>query len=155
MSNHQVSRIYVDTSVFGGCFDKEFSIDSLRFFDYVNKNLIKVLISPVLLDELEDAPQNVKDILIQIPKENIEVMELTDEVFDLRNSYINNEILTEKWIDDATHVALATINKADAIVSWNFRHIVRLDKIKMYNQINVQSGYNVLTIISPKEIFYE
>jgi hypothetical protein len=50
---------------------------------------------------------------------------------------------------------LATVYRADAIVSWNFRHIVRLDKIKMFNQINLLNGYGILTIISPKEVYYE
>lgn len=90
-----------------------------------------------------------------IPKNNIEILELTDEALDLRNQYIKNKVLSEKWLDDATHVALATINRADAIVSWNFRHIVRLDKIKMFNQINLLNGYGMLTIITPKEISYE
>jgi len=53
--------------------------------------------------------------------------------------------------DDMTHVAAATIARVDAIVSWNFKHIVRLDKMKSYNQVNLQNGYGILTIISPKE----
>jgi hypothetical protein len=97
----------------------------------------------------------VKKILLNIPKSNTEFLELTDEVYDLRNAYISNRILTKKWIEDATHVVLATIYRADAIVSWNFSHIVRLDKIKMFNQINLLKGYGMLTIISPKEIYYE
>lgn len=148
-------RIYVDTSVFGGCYDSEFQKESIRFFEYVNNKLIRILISPILLEELEEAPHNVKQVLKEIKKESIEYLELTDDIISLRNSYIRNKILSEKWLDDATHVALATINRADAIVSWNFRHIVRLDKIKLFNQINLLNGYGILTIISPKEVYYE
>jgi predicted nucleic acid-binding protein len=148
-------RVYVDTSVFGGCFDYEFEKESKRFFEFVNRNLISILISPILLEELEYAPQKVKDILINIDKEKIEYLELTNEVIDLRISYIQNGVLSAKWIDDATHVALATVNRADAIVSWNFRHIVRLDRIKMFNQVNLLNGYGILTIISPNEVYYE
>lgn len=148
-------RIYIDTSVIGGCFDEEFEKESLRIFNMVENNLIKILVSPIFIDELEGAPPRVKEILIKIPRDRIEYLELTDEAIELRNLYIKNEILSEKWIDDATHVALATINRADAIVSWNFKHIVRLDKIKMFNQVNIINGYGILTIISPKEVFYE
>ena len=49
-------------------------------------------------------------------------------------------------------MAAATIARADAIVSWNFRHIVRLDKMKLYNQVNLLNGYGILTIISPREL---
>ncbi|MBI5323731.1 MAG: hypothetical protein HZB41_00340 [Ignavibacteriae bacterium] len=148
-------RIYIDTSVIGGCLDDEFANESNRFFEIVEKNLVNILISPVFIDELEGAPQKVKDILSKIDKKSIEYLELTDEAIDLRNLYIKNGILTEKWIDDATHVALATVNRAEAIVSWNFKHIVRLDKIKMFNQVNLFNGYEILTIISPKEVYYE
>jgi len=53
------------------------------------------------------------------------------------------------------HVALATVNRADAIISWNFKHIVRLDKIKAYNLVNTKNGYGVVTILSPKEVIID
>jgi hypothetical protein len=62
------------------------------------------------------------------------------------------KILGPKWLDDMTHVAIATVSRADAIVSWNFKHIVRLDKMKAYNQVNILNGYGILTIISPMEV---
>ena len=64
-------------------------------------------------------------------------------------------VVTSKSINDATHVAAATVARADAIVSWNFKHIVRLDKMKAYNQINLLNGYGILTIISPKEVSFD
>ncbi len=70
----------------------------------------------------------------------------------LRNAYLEANIVSPKSTDDATHVAIATISMADAIVSWNFKHIVQLDKMKMYNQINLLNGYGILTIVSPREI---
>jgi hypothetical protein len=50
---------------------------------------------------------------------------------------------------------VATVTRADAIVSWNFKHIVRLDKMKAYNQVNLMNGYGILTIISPKEVLID
>ncbi|MDT3739462.1 MAG: hypothetical protein RO257_08185 [Candidatus Kapabacteria bacterium] len=148
-------RVYVDTSVIGGCYDHEFKEESCRFFDYVDKNILRLLVSPIIFEELEYAPPQVQQVLKDVKLECIEYLELTDEVIALRNSYIKNGILSKKWVDDATHVALATINRADAIVSWNFRHIVRLDKIKLFNQINLLNGYGILTIITPREVYYE
>ena len=49
-------------------------------------------------------------------------------------------------------MAAATIARADAIISWNFRHIVRLDKMKQFNQLNLLQGYGILTILSPLEL---
>ncbi len=90
-----------------------------------------------------------------MPKEHIDFVPITQEILSLRNAYLEANMLSKQWIEDATHVATATIARADAIVSWNFRHIVRLDKMKAYNQINLLLGYGILTIISPKEINYD
>ncbi|MFH1050013.1 MAG: hypothetical protein V1779_03670 [bacterium] len=148
-------RIYIDTSVVGGCFDKEFEFDSLRFFEMHEHDYFKILVSPILLKEMEFAPQKVKEKLAKISNDKIEYLEINNDALFLRDQYLKNGILTKKWIDDATHVALATIYRADAIVSWNFKHIVRLDKIKMFNQVNLINGYGIITIISPKEVYYE
>jgi hypothetical protein len=67
----------------------------------------------------------------------------------LRNAYLAAGILTVRSIDDATHVAAATVARADAIVSRNFRHIVRLDKMRAYNQVSLSNGYGLLSIVTP------
>jgi hypothetical protein len=93
-----------------------------------------------------------KNILLSIPQSVIEVVNITSEILQLRDDYINGGVVTSKSINDATHVAAATVARADAIISWNFKHIVRLDKMKGYNQINLLNGYGILTIISPLEV---
>jgi predicted nucleic acid-binding protein len=80
---------------------------------------------------------------------------MMEEVIELRNAYLTASILSTRWRDDATHVAIATVAKADAMVSWNFKHIVRLDKMTAYNQINQLHGYGVLTIVSPREVYFD
>jgi hypothetical protein len=111
-----------------------------------------LLMSDIIVSKLINAPQSVKDILLSIPQRVIEVVKITAEVLQLRNAYINEGVVTSKSINDATHVAAATIARAAAIISWNFKHIVRLDKMKGYNQINLLNGYGILTIISPLEV---
>lgn len=148
-------RIYCDSAVIGGCFDSEFKADSRRFIDAVKNGRIVMLISEVVLQEILQAPEKVQDLLASIPTSSVERVPLNQEVIELRNAYVAAGILGAKWIDDATHVAAATVTRADAIVSWNFAHIVRLDKMKSYNQVNLINGYGILTIISPKEVQYD
>ena len=62
---------------------------------------------------------------------------------------------SRRFVDDATHVAAATVARADAIVSWNFRHIVRVDKMRAYNQVNLQAGFGLLSIVSPQEVRFD
>lgn len=148
-------RIYTDSSVIGGYFDKEFEEDSRRFIDTVKTGRIKLLLSTVVVREITNAPAHVQELLASILPEHIEHVPITEEVLSLRDAYLDAKIVGTKWIDDATHVAAATVSRSDAIVSWNFAHIVRLDKMKAYNQINLLNGYGILTIITPKEIRYD
>lgn len=150
-----ILRLYLDTSVFGGVFDEEFQIESKRLFDAIKKKKAFVMISDVVLEELEAAPEKVKAVLNEIPKDQLILVDTTLDAIKLRDEYLVRKILTPKSTDDATHVALATINRADAIVSWNFKHIVRLDKMKQYNQVNFSLGYGILAIVSPKEVVFD
>jgi len=138
--------LYVDTSVIGGCFDPEFDAESLRLMQAVREKRLLLLLSDVVLSELADAPANVQDVLPSLPAEQIRAVSLTPEIFDLQRAYLAANILSPRWADDALHVAAATVARADALVSWNFKHIVRLDKMKAYNQINLLNGYGILTI---------
>ncbi|TYT70365.1 PIN domain-containing protein [Microcystis aeruginosa] len=145
-------RVYLDTSVIAGCLDDEFSLKSNQLMEAIKQEKFILLMSDIIVSELINAPQSVKDILLSIPQRVIEVVKITAEVLQLRNAYINEGVVTSKSINDATHVAAATIARAAAIISWNFKHIVRLDKMKGYNQINLLNGYGILTIISPLEV---
>ncbi len=148
-------RIYVDTSVIGGCFDKEFAADSKKFLELVKNGQIRMLISEIVVDELAKAPNKVRLALENLPPESLEIVDLTQEVKDLRDAYLTAGILTTDSKNDATHVAAATIHDADAIVSWNFKHIVQLGKMRMYNRVNQTKGYGYLNIVSPKEVSSE
>ena len=148
-------RVYVDTSVIGGCLDVEFAADSQRLIDAVRNSRVVMLLSDLVISELVDAPSAVRDILSSLPAEVIENVELTEEIIELRDAYLAAGVVSPKSINDAAHVAAATVSRADAIVSWNFKHIVRLDKMKAYNQINLLNGYGILTIVSPKEVILD
>jgi predicted nucleic acid-binding protein len=150
-----VLRLYLDTSVFGGVFDEEFQVESRRLFDAIKKKKASVMISDVVLEELESAPEKIRALVSDLPKDHLIFLDTTLEAIKLRDEYLARKILTPKSTDDATHVALATINRADAIVSWNFKHIVRLDKMKQYNQVNFSLGYGILEIVSPKEVLFD
>jgi predicted nucleic acid-binding protein len=148
-------RLYFDSSVIGGYYDFEFAEDSRRVIGYAQSERIAVLISEVVVQEILKAPTRVQEVLFSIPSGAIERIELSQEILFLRDAYLSAQIVSPLWSNDAMHVAAATVARADAIVSWNFQHIVRLDKMRAYNQINLANGYGILTIISPKEVNYD
>lgn len=144
-------RIYVDTSVFGGFFDEEFSDHTIPFFDRIKNGDFVLLFSGITEDELESAPEKVKDLVKGISQEFTEYLETTEEAIDLAMEYIAEKVVGQTSFADCLHIALATINRADFLVSWNFKHIVNIQRIRGYNSINIKNGYQQLEIRSPRE----
>jgi predicted nucleic acid-binding protein len=145
-------RVYIDTSVVGGQFDKEFSADTIPFFEAVTKGLFIIVVSDLLEAELLRAPQQVEDFLATLPAEQIEYVRLTEEASELADQYITAKVVGQTSRADCQHITMATLTKADILVSWNFKHIVNLDKIRGYNGINYQLGHDMIEIRTPKEI---
>jgi predicted nucleic acid-binding protein len=147
-----MQRFYFDTSVFGGAFDKQFEEDSLQLFERVKIGQVVCMISDLTETELSNAPLNVVEFFKALPKSNIERVIVTDEILTLAKKYIDEKVVGRTSFNDCIHIATATIYKADILVSWNFRHIVNVYRIRGYNSINIRSNYSELEIRSPKEI---
>ncbi|MBE7558202.1 hypothetical protein HS125_04375 [bacterium] len=113
---------------------------------------VYLLVSSLLLDELVDAPKSVAAHLHDLPGEALEVIRASDESRRLRDLYLAAGVVSPASIDDAHHVALATVAGAELLVSWNFRHIVHMAKIRGFNAVNLREGYGILEIRSPKEV---
>lgn len=144
-------RAYVDTSVFGGFFDDEFSKESRMFFQQVEEHRFRLLSSALVADEISKGPDLVRHLFRKFIQ-TAELIRVERAALSLRNAYVEAGILTPKWADDALHVALATVGGANLIVSWNFRHIVHFEKIARYNAVNTLCGYGSLAIHSPSEV---
>jgi predicted nucleic acid-binding protein len=147
-----MQRFYFDTSVFGGVFDMEFEETTLQLFERVKLGKVICVFSDLTETELLRAPENVKEHFKNLPKENIERVIVTDEILSLASKYIAEKVVGQTSFDDCIHIATATINKVDILVSWNFKHIVNVYRIRGYNSINIRSNYHILEIRSPKEI---
>jgi predicted nucleic acid-binding protein len=145
-------RIYVDTSVIGGYFDKEFSEATQQLFELVKDGEIIIVYSEILEDELFDAPDHVRDFFYTLPKNQCEMVELTEQANQLADTYIAEKVVGKTSRSDCLHIALATINRVDILASWNFKHIVNIGKIRGYNSVNLKLGYPSLEIRTPKEI---
>ena len=146
------TRVYVDTSVFGGCFDVEFQRYSKLFFEQVRNGNFKIVVSETVIAELVNAPEQVKEVFYLLPQENVEVIPVTDEIKTLRDAYIRAGVLGKSSMEDAEHIAAASIAKVDVLISWNFKHIVNFAKIKGYHAINLLNGYGIISIHKPEEV---
>ena len=148
----KVQKIYIDTSVFGGYYDEEFEEYSKLLFERIYNGDFTIIFSSVTERELIDAPLLVKELSSGLPKMFVEYTELTNEVVDLASLYIEEKVVGKTSFDDCLHIAIATILEADYLVSWNFKHIVNVERIRGYNYVNIKNGYKILDIRSPREL---
>ena len=102
----------------------------------IDNNEIIFVVSDLLDLELINAPQNVKEHLLKYSAD----------------TYIDEKVVGKTSLEDCRHIAVATIHKVDVLASWNFKHIVNLDRIKGYNAVNLRLGYSMIEIRSPKDL---
>ena len=145
-------RYYIDTSVIGGCLDDEFKKASRLLLDQFIKGKNIAIISDIARAELSKAPIKVRQIVENIPEEFIEKAYLTEESNELSRDYLKEKVISKRFLADSQHIAIATVIKADIILSWNFKHIVNIERIRGYNSVNIKKGYGTVEIRSPWEI---
>lgn len=148
-----IRRIYIDTSVFGGYFDVEFEAPTKIFFEAIRSRTTTILVSSILELEIYQAPDHIISLFESFPDTQIERIELSDEAMKLADMYIAEKVVGKTSVADCQHIAMATIHKADVLASWNFKHIVNLERIRGYNAINFREGYQMTEIRTPNEIF--
>jgi predicted nucleic acid-binding protein len=144
-------RLYIDTSVFGGYFDEEFSEYTIPLFERLQNGEFKLLFSSITQEELSFAPVKVIKLVKSLKTENTEFIETNDEIVELASQYITERVVGQTSFADCLHIALATINHADYLISWNFKHIVNVQRIRGYNAINIKNGYKEIEIRSPRD----
>ncbi|MCY4188239.1 MAG: N-6 DNA methylase [Bryobacterales bacterium] len=145
-------RVYVDTSVIGGCEDDEFREPSRQLIDRFARGEITLVVSKVTLEELETAPPAVREVFESVRTERLEFVNISEEIRALADRYIESGAIGAAMRNDAEHIAAATLANVDVLASWNFRHIVNLRQIRQYNAVNRQMGYADVEIRDPREL---
>ncbi len=144
--------VCTDASAVGGCEDSEFAVDSLALWERFVDGRHRLLLSVHTLRELGGAPQAVRKHIARVPPAHQAILEDSAESAELAEAYLARGIVGPGSRSDAIHVALATVGRADVLVSWNFRHIVNLGRIRLFNAVNLERGYGLLEIRTPKEV---
>jgi hypothetical protein len=145
-------RIYLDTSVIGGCHDPEFATWSLGLIEDFRMARHAAVVSTIVATEVASAPEAVRSVYWELIDLGAEVLEVNEAAIDLAEQYLKHRVLTRKYFADCLHIAVATVAAVDLLVSWNFRHVVRFDKIRVFNAVNLEHGYRSLEIYSPREV---
>ncbi|MDO8662578.1 MAG: type II toxin-antitoxin system VapC family toxin [Candidatus Omnitrophota bacterium] len=152
----KIPKFYFDTSIFNFALADDVPTEreiTLRLLEEVRGGKYEVFISEVVLREINRAPQE-KAVKLRdcIKKINPEELILDENTLSLAKEYIDKGVIPPKYEDDALHIAVASVNNLDAIVSWNFTHIVKLKTKREVSGINTLMGYKPIEICSPQEV---
>jgi len=150
------TRIYLDTSVFGAVCDPgpaERLLATRRVLEGLAQKRWEGFISTLVLEEVDRAPEAVRGrITGELRTSELTVLEESAESLLLVRLYMTSGAMPANSEYDARHIALATVNGIHTVVSWNFRHMVNVDRRRQINAINLRENFALLDIVSPWEI---
>ena len=152
-------KLYLDTSVLGAMFDtdpagrKEMT---QLFFQTVRAHKDTLYVSDLVLEEIDRAPIQVRFSLMTLVRRiQPRVLSESRESLSLAQEYIAAHVVPASSRDDARHIAIATLAGSEALVSWNFRHLVNLRRKRLVHSVNIRLGHPLIEIVSPEEVVYE
>ena len=147
-------EIYVETSVWNAPFSEQ-SPDFKRFGKafFGNADEYELFISSLVLAEVKRCSEpklgRLRELIVL---HNPFELEIDGEARALANKYIEYGIIPPRYFTDAQHIAVASVNDLDYIVSFNFAHIVREKTRNGVSGVNAINGYRSPKIISPAEL---
>ena len=130
----------------------DFEEDSAILFEKVSLGQLICVYSDLTEAEVSKAPERVRMAFYGLTEDHKEKVNVTPEALQLAQTYIEEKVVGQTSLNDCIHIAIATLSKVDILLSWNFRHIVNVYRIRGYNSVNLRLGYSVLEIRSPKDI---
>ena len=150
-------RFYLETSVWDFLFTddapkkKQITLD---FFDKVKEGEYEIFISNIVIKEIGKADENKKQLLLEtIEQYKPEILEINDDAGRIALEYISEGIMPQNKLDDATHAAVATVHRLDALITWDLRHLAHRTKMEQINEVNMENGYSKrLDLITPMKV---
>ena len=150
----KIPTLYLDTSVIGGYYDAKWMQDTRELWRQAKEGNWKLVTSVITERELLAAPLAVRDLFEEtFPNAEVLLPE-TGEADDLAHEYLKASVVSERYADDAMHVAICTVHRINFLVSWNFRHLVNVRREAGFNAVNLLQGYPMVSIVNPKELIY-
>ncbi len=148
------SKIYLDTSVPSAYFDERTPERQQLTQEFWSKQLpeFEALISEFVIQEIDDVSDSGRRAEMRRLVKPLGIVDYTEDAQNLIQQYIEHDVFTQKSLLDATHVAIAVMHRIGYLVSWNFRHLVKVRIRRGVNLVNSQNGYEPIEIIAPPEI---
>jgi len=146
--------LYLDTSVPSAYYDeraKERMEATIKFWKEVLPHY-RTYVSEITVKELEDTKNDTLRRKFRNLIKGFKVLREKKVIRDLARAYIEKEVFSEKYIDDALHVAIASYYEISYLVSWNYEHLVKVKTRRLVNSVNILEGFKGIEIVSPLEL---
>jgi len=147
-----IPKLYLDTSVISALHDDrtpERKTLTERFWESLEND--QVFISALVTEEIDAAKEAFRQKMLASVNQ-FQILKINSEVETLAEQYLQFNIFPEKYLDDALHVSFAVVNHNNYVVSWNFKHLVKVKTRKMVNLVNEINGFPAVEIIAPPEL---
>ncbi len=145
-------RLYLDTSVIRGCDDPEYQPWSLSLLQDFRTGLYKPVISELVREEAADGAIASSRCFAELLECDPKIVPVTERAQTLADLYLERGILTEASRNDALHVAIATLEEVDVLVSWNYANILHLNKVRQFITVHLELGLKPIQIRSPRVV---
>lgn len=151
-------KLYLETSVWNFLFadDAPEKRDAtIELFKLIKKGVYEIYISEIVLREFSGCknPEIEERLLNLIEEYNPLEVPVTQEAEELSQCYLERGIVPIKKVEDALHVAIASVEEMDAVITWNFQHMANLRKSERFYGVNLEKGYaKHIPIITPVEV---
>jgi predicted nucleic acid-binding protein len=154
MTSKTKIKLYLDTSIPSAYFDYSKPVRQLltqKWFEH-EASRYELYISVITIEEVEKIENDIKKHSIKdlLAKHNVIILELSGKALDLADEYMTKGAIPTSEPEDAYHISIAVVNDIDALVSWNFKHIVSINPIRKIHEINKRHRYGVIEIGSPE-----
>jgi predicted nucleic acid-binding protein len=148
--------LYLETSVVGAYLDngEPFRRDlTIRWWER-ELSEYRAVVSPLVARELERVPEPHRTGYLKLvaPLEHLDVSE---EAAILAEGYVTRGIFHRKYLGDALHVAIASVNKIDYLVTWNFGHLANVRRQARIRLFNTAAGFFSPVIVTPEFLVSE
>jgi predicted nucleic acid-binding protein len=146
-------RLYADTSVFSAYYDER-APDRKALTEEFWRGIgaYECSTSELAVTELEQTKEAASRAKMKALLTGFCIHPLTSEMHALAERYVRVGAFSKLLINDALHVAAATLTRQDMLISWNFKHLVNRRRRAIVNGVNAMQGLPALDILSPPEV---
>ena len=152
------STVYIETTVFSFYYDERedsaWRRQVTRAWWRGQKRRYDVSTSPFAIEECRQPVYPGWERVVKLAR-TVSVLDVTAEITGIIEVYLRERIMPANDVGDAAHLAVASCNAVDYLLTWNCRHLANANKFDHIRAINRRLGLLTPEIVTPEQLFEE